>query len=283
MKFNLLPYNFRFDVALLALMPSPVLALQHAVVPKCNLTQISSMYLVISGATDGSIAFWDITECVETFVQRASSLNIEKFIDCQKRPRTGRGSQGGRQWRSLSSSMSKRRFGGDSVTRKAGDVDNSDSNITRDTSSELNDLQKRSKNCSQAEHDTLLEPETSRTDSLAEICEIQPIHVMNNVHQSGVNCLHVSRDFQGSENCYLLNIVSGGDDQAVHCLQLKLTLSSTELDAKVVTSETIRSTIQSERIENIVDCNSKNQAPNHIRFFNQHRIPSAHSSAIKGP
>ncbi|KAA3462396.1 putative WD repeat-containing protein isoform X1 [Gossypium australe] len=276
-----LPHRL-FDVAILASMPSPVLALQHAVVPFCNLTQISSTYLVISGATDGSIAFWDITESVETFVQRVSSLNIEKFIDCQKRPRTGRGSQGGRQWRSLNSSMSKRRFGGDSVTRKAGDVDNSDSNITPDTSSELNDLQKRSKNCSQAEHDTLLEPETSRTDSLAEICEIQPIRVMNNVHQSGVNCLHVSGDFQGSENYYLLNIVSGGDDQAVHCLQLKLTLSLTELDAKVVTSETIRSTIQSESIENIVDCNNKNQAPNHIRFLNQYRIPSAHSSAIKG-
>ncbi|XP_052481581.1 uncharacterized protein LOC105764022 isoform X2 [Gossypium raimondii] len=276
-----LPHRLWFDVAILASMPSPVLALQHAVVPFCNLTHISSTYLVITGATDGNITFWDITESVETFVQRVSSLNIEKFIDCQKRPRTGRGSQGGRQWRSLNSSMSKRRLGGDSVTRKAGDVDNSDSNITPDTSSELNDLQKRSKNCSQAEHDTLLEPETSRTDSLTEICEIQPIHVMNNVHQSGVNCLHVSGDFQGSENCYLLNIVSGGDDQAVHCLQLKLTLSSTELDAKVVTSETIRSTIQSESIENIVDRSNKNQAPNHIRFLNQYRIPSAHSSAIK--
>ncbi|MBA0620750.1 hypothetical protein Godav_006435 [Gossypium davidsonii] len=263
-----LPHRLWFDVAILASMPSPVLALQHAVVPFCNLTQISSTYLVITGATDGSIAFWDITESVETFVQRVSSLNIEKFIDCQKRPRTGRGSQGGRQWRSLNSSMSKRRLGGDSVTRKAGDVDNSDSNITPDTSSELNDLQKRSKNCSQAEHDTLLEPETSRTDSLTEICEIQPIHVMNNVHQSGVNCLHVSGDFQGSENCYLLNIVSGGDDQAVHCLQLKLTLSSTELDAKVVTSETIRSTIQSESIENIADWDLKLNA-----FSYQQSVP----------
>ena len=33
MKFLLPAYNFRFDVALLASMPSPVLALQHAVVP----------------------------------------------------------------------------------------------------------------------------------------------------------------------------------------------------------------------------------------------------------
>ncbi|KAK8509757.1 hypothetical protein V6N13_093606 [Hibiscus sabdariffa] len=256
-----LPHRLWFDVALLASMPSPVLALQHAVVPmhapsKGNI-EISNLYLVISGATDGSIAFWDITESVETFVNRVSSLNIEKFIDCQKRPRTGRGSQGGRQWRSLNSSMSKRRFGGNSVTKNAGDVDNTDSHVTSCTSSELNDLEKSSKNCSQAEHNTLLEPESIRNDPVAEIYEIQPIHVMNNVHQSGVNCLHLSGDFRDSENCFLLNIVSGGDDQALHYLRLKLTKQSTELDAKLLTSET-------------------------IRISNQHRISSAHASAIKG-
>ncbi|KAE8671243.1 hypothetical protein F3Y22_tig00111983pilonHSYRG00056 [Hibiscus syriacus] len=284
-----LPHRLWFDVALLASMSSPVLALQHAVVPMHTPSkvtgniQISSLYLVISGATDGSIAFWDITESVETFVQRVSSLNIEKFIDCQKRPRTGRGSQGGRQWRSLNSSMSKRRFGGNSVTKNAGDVDNSDLNVTRCPSLELNDVERSSKNSSQAEHNTLLEPETSRTDSLAEICEIQPIHVMNNVHQSGVNCLHLSGDLRDSENCFLLNIVSGGDDQALHYLRFKLTQSSTELDAKLPTSETIISTIQSDSIDNVVYYNNPNQSRNyHIRFFNQHRIFSAHTSAIKG-
>ncbi|KAK8718200.1 hypothetical protein V6N13_045443 [Hibiscus sabdariffa] len=258
-----LPHRLWFDVALLASMPSPVLALQHAVVPMhapskvTGNIEISSLYLVISGATDGSIAFWDITESVETFVQRVSSLNIEKFIDCQKRPRTGRGSQGGRQWRSLNSSMSKRKFGGNPVSKNAGDVHDRDPHVTNCTSSELNDLEKSSKNCSQAEHNTLLEPESIRTDPLAEIYEIQPIHVMNSVHQSGVNCLHLSGDFRDSENCFLLNIVSGGDDQALHYLRLKLTKQSTELDAKLLTSET-------------------------IRISNQHRISSAHASAIKG-
>lgn len=239
---------------------------------------------MISGATDGSISFWDITESVETFVQRVSSLNIEKFIDCQKRPRTGRGSQGGRQWRSLNNSMSKKRFGGNSVTRKPGDAANSDLlYATCGTSSELNDLESSSKNCSQAMHNAL-QLETSRIDSSPEICEIQPIHVMSNVHQSGVNCLHLSgMDYQGSENCFLFNIVSGGDDQALHCLRFKLTQSSMDLGAKILTTETIKSTIQSESIEKTVYCNSQNQTQNyHIRFFNHHRIATAHSSAIKG-
>ncbi|WRX08182.1 WD40 repeat - like 5 [Theobroma cacao] len=283
-----LPHRLWFDVALLASMPSPVLALQHVVVPvhtpsKGNIL-IGNLYIVISGATDGSISFWDITESVETFVQQVSSLNIEKFIDCQKRPRTGRGSQGGRQWRSLNNSMSKKRFGGNSVTRKPGDAANSDLlYATCGTSSELNDLESSSKNCSQAMHNAL-QLETSRIDSSPEICEIQPIHVMSNVHQSGVNCLHLSgMDYQGSENCFLFNIVSGGDDQALHCLRFKLTQSSMDLGAKILTTETIKSTIQSESIEKTVYCNSQNQTQNyHIRFFNHHRIATAHSSAIKG-
>ncbi|XVE77500.1 hypothetical protein DITRI_Ditri13aG0067600 [Diplodiscus trichospermus] len=273
-----LPHRLWFDVALFASMPSPVLALQHAVVPmrmpsKGNI-QMGSLFIVISGATDGSIAFWDITESVETFVQRVSSLNIEKFIDCQKRPRTGRGSQGGRQWRSLNSSMSKGRFSGNSVTKKAGDAANRDF-LSCGISSESNDTD-ISKNCSQAIHNSLLELETSRTDSLPEICQIQPIHVMNNVHQSGVNCLHLSgMDCQGSENGFLFGIVSGGDDQALNCFQLKLIQSSTDLGSKVMTPENIESTIQPKSIEN--------QTQNYqIRFFNHYRIASAHGSAIKG-
>ena len=79
---------------------------------------------MISGATDGSIAFWDLTGSIEAFMQRVSTLHVEKFIDCQKRPRTGRGSQGGRWWRSLSSSLSKRRVGSGLVTTKGGDGTN---------------------------------------------------------------------------------------------------------------------------------------------------------------
>ncbi|GMI98920.1 hypothetical protein like AT4G01860 [Hibiscus trionum] len=108
------------------------------------------------------------------------------------------------------------------------------------------------------------------------------MHVMNHVHQSGVNCLHLSGDFRGPESCFLFNIVSGGDDQALHHLQLRLAHSSAELDTKLLTSETIRSSIQSESIDKIVYYNNRNQTRNyHIRFFNQHRISSAHSSAIK--
>lgn len=240
---------------------------------------------MISGATDGSIAFWDITENVETFVQRVSSLNIEKYFDCQKRPRTGRGSQGGRQWRSLNSSMSKKRYSGKSVTKKTEDPANSDVlHSTCGNSPELNEID-ISKNCSQAEQNVLLESETSRTDSLPEICEIHPIRVISNVHQSGVNCLHLSgMDCQGSDNCFLFNIVSGGDDQALNCLQIKLTQASTDVDSKILTPETTKkSTIQSNIIEKAAYDNCQNQIRSYnIRIFNNHRIASAHSSAIKG-
>ena len=63
------------------------------------------VYLVLSGSTDGSITFWDRTESVENFVRYVSNSKVDKHIDCQKRPRTGRGSQGGRWWKALGSGV----------------------------------------------------------------------------------------------------------------------------------------------------------------------------------
>uniref|UniRef100_A0A803M7A0 Transducin/WD40 repeat-like superfamily protein n=1 Tax=Chenopodium quinoa TaxID=63459 RepID=A0A803M7A0_CHEQI len=104
-----LPYRYWFDIASLAPLSSPVLALQHAVAPLCQLYQgkmmTKNIYIIISGSTDGSIAFWDVTKSIETFMQRVSSLHLEKSIDFQKRPRTGRGSQGGRWWKSVDAAL----------------------------------------------------------------------------------------------------------------------------------------------------------------------------------
>ncbi|XP_062084393.1 uncharacterized protein LOC133790668 isoform X2 [Humulus lupulus] len=119
-----LPHRLWFDVALLVPLSSPVLALQHVIIPTClpskDNIQDRSVYVVISGATDGSVAFWDISESIDTFMCRVSVLHVEKFIDCQKRPRTGRGSQGGRWWRSLGRSMSKNSTDTESITEKSG-------------------------------------------------------------------------------------------------------------------------------------------------------------------
>ena len=76
---------------------------------------IGSLYMVISGSTDGSIAFWDLTKDVEDFMHQVSSLQIKDYIDCQRRPRTGRGSQGGRWWRGLGSHVLKKKPGDEHI------------------------------------------------------------------------------------------------------------------------------------------------------------------------
>ncbi|KAF3789136.1 hypothetical protein EJ110_NYTH19335 [Nymphaea thermarum] len=95
----------KFDVALLVPHTSPVLTLQHVVIPIYmggqGEVQIENFYLVASGSTDGNIIFWDLTETVRSFMLWVSEIQPEKLIDCNRRPRTGRGSQGGRWWRSL--------------------------------------------------------------------------------------------------------------------------------------------------------------------------------------
>ncbi|KAM1827142.1 hypothetical protein ACFX13_026409 [Malus domestica] len=189
-----LPYRLWFDVAVLLPLASPVLAFQHVILPTCvpseDNIQMGSMYILISGATDGSIAFWDLTKSIQAFVQIVSVLDVGKFIDCPKRPQTGRGSQGGR-----------------TVSSQA-----------IDTASEVNAY-----------------------DSSSDIYEISPLAVFENIHQSGVNSLHVS----GVEGCrspeigFLYNLISGGDDQALSCLTFEL-------------------------------------------FVNHDKVPSAHSSVVKG-
>nr|XP_027099999.1 uncharacterized protein LOC113719126 isoform X1 [Coffea arabica]XP_027100006.1 uncharacterized protein LOC113719126 isoform X1 [Coffea arabica] len=114
----LLPCRIWFDVVILSTL-SPVLALQHIIVSK-NLpfddnSFIGSLYMVISGSTDGSIAFWDLTKDVEDFMHQVSSLQIKDYIDCQRRPRTGRGSQGGRWWRGLGSHVLKKKPGDEHI------------------------------------------------------------------------------------------------------------------------------------------------------------------------
>ncbi|KAG6412590.1 hypothetical protein SASPL_125273 [Salvia splendens] len=70
-----LPFRLWFDVASLAPLSSPVLSLEHVVTPR----------LLSKG------------------------LQMENCLDFQKRPRTGRGSQGGRWWRSIDTKKPKKR------------------------------------------------------------------------------------------------------------------------------------------------------------------------------
>ncbi|XP_056163038.1 uncharacterized protein LOC115689569 isoform X2 [Syzygium oleosum] len=265
-----LPYRLWFDVALMVPLSSPVLSLQHVIIPQLSdeNVQIGNVCVVVSGATDGSIAFWDLTESVEAFMRRLSNIHLEQLMDCQKRPRTGRGSQGGRWWRSLSKVARAEQPISDPVTVKAikelngkltGDVASGSSSSMLDASPEL---------------------DSKAANSLFEIIEVNPIHVLNGVHQSGVNCLHVceTKLGQSSNGRFLYQLVSGGDDQALHILEFEVLVQTPVQDPVVPSSDVSNSILVEEFLHD--EQNQKTKWT--IEFISQEKIASAHNSAVKG-
>lgn len=230
---------------------------------------------MISGSTDGSVAFWDLTDSVEAFMQRVSVCNVEKLFDCQKRPRTGRGSQGGRQWRSLRRDLSKKRQESSLVTLKAKEK------TEKGTPYVPSDSEGSRTGCSQSTHMTLLELESKTDNSSTEICEIQPL-CLQKIHQSGVNCLHVSeiKSGQNTDCCEMYSIVSGGDDQALNHLMVELSPKSINLSDGILCPEITHIASVPEYGK---DFNFKNMSKKFkIRFLNNEKLPSAHSASVKG-
>ncbi|KAL5561082.1 hypothetical protein UlMin_030829 [Ulmus minor] len=285
-----LPHRLWFDVALLAPLSSPVLSLQHVIIPTSlpskvftETIQDKSMYIVISGATDGSIAFWDLTGSVEAFMQRVSVLHLEKLIDCQKRPRTGRGSQGGRWWRSLGSSMSKSKSGSGSSTVKSKEDNNV--NLSKYVSHGSLPMANNSEcgtTTSQDIHVDSLKSDVN--DSSSDLHEVCPLHFLKSIHQSGVNSLHVSdvKSCQSLDGGLTYIVVSGGDDQALHCLRFELSLSLAMQESEIMKPNSKKSIPGYGKEKNFID-SSKNQNQNYvINFLNREKVASAHSSAIKG-
>ncbi|KAK7284533.1 hypothetical protein RJT34_19280 [Clitoria ternatea] len=279
----ILPFRLWFDVALLVPLMAPVLSLQHIIFPICgsykeNL-KIGNVYIVISGSTDGSVAFWDLTDSVEAFMQRVSVCNVEQFFDCQKRPRTGRGSQGGRRWRSLNIGISKKRQGSDLVTSKTKDQTKNISNFTQETSHMPNDSEDKNMVCSQSTHTDAPESEVKTDNPSVEICEIQPLCLLQNTHQSGVNCLHVSeiKSGQNTDSCHVYSIISGGDDQALHHLIVELSPQSVNIND----GRSITQLVSEQEYEK--DINFQRRGKNcEIRLLNHEKLPSAHSASVKG-
>lgn len=234
---------------------------------------------MISGSTDGSVAFWDLTDSIETFIRRVSVLNIEKFFDCQKRPRTGRGSQGGRWWRSLSGSLSKKRQ--DSNLGSSKDETNNTNSAKHGTSSSPNSENSEMAG-SQSIQTSSHVSEINSDNSLLEICEIRPLRLLQKIHQSGVNCLHVSEIKYGESNdsCHVYNIVSGGDDQALHHLIIEFSVNSMNLD-KEITNPDIKHGVSEPEYQKDIHCHSWSMKYR-IRFLHYEKFPSAHSSAVKG-
>ncbi|KAL2935082.1 WD repeat-containing protein 6 [Bienertia sinuspersici] len=272
-----LPYRYWFDVASLVPLASPVLALQHAVTPVTQFYQgkmmTKNIFTVISGSTDGSIAFWDVTESIEAFVQRVPSFHIEKSIDFQKRPRTGRGSQGGRWWKSIDAVTAKEKsdaaslaLNGKVVSSGNGVVDGSTATmILKDGNISSNNTEKASFRSGE-----------SFNDSSARFYGIKPLHVLQNVHQSGVNCLHISCQNIGSGLPH--SIISGGDDQALAFLQFSVEPSLMKPNLDDIG--------KGDRVSELLSSNCTIQHDSEqscsIKFSYQNKAIAAHSSAVKG-
>ncbi|KAL3380551.1 hypothetical protein AABB24_000941 [Solanum stoloniferum] len=283
----LLPYRLWFDVALLTPLSSPVLALRHIVVPTCppvqGNIQFGSRYIIISGSTDGSIAFWDLTDHVDKFMRQLSALQIEKGLDSQKRPRTGRGSQGGRQWRFLGSQVSNKTTSDEQLSEVPFSKGKPDNGFCATTVAgtgknvQHHALQGISHS---VENTHVFSPDTSTSikEVLQKAC---PLHVFKDVHQSGVNCLHVS-DIDGpevSDRRFTFYVLSGGDDQSLSCLRLDFSPTSMRQSSENSTLEQ-NSTSTSQNVGGDVH---NYQVGNHdIKFMLHDKITSAHSSAVKG-
>ncbi|XP_043708861.1 uncharacterized protein LOC122658058 [Telopea speciosissima] len=282
----LLPHRLWFDVALLVPVSSPVLALQHVVVPICSPStdkgQIDSAYIVIGGSTDGSITYWDLTGSVEGFMQRTSKFQPEKFIDCQKRPPTGRGSQGGRWWRSISNLSSKTDTRSTEVDTREGINGPITDSAAGGTSSKLSNMVNSAAACSQTINAATSLKSDMLADNSSEICEVQAMDVLKHVHQSGVNCLHVSRsrDGQNDQDGSFYYLISGGDDQSIHCLAFDVAPEPMNYISENENSSDMAN--HSPELSNmkLSLCSWSNTC--RIRVLYRERIASAHSSAVKG-
>ncbi|GAB4841817.1 hypothetical protein Ancab_022553 [Ancistrocladus abbreviatus] len=274
-----LPSRYWFDVAVLVRLSSPVLALQHIVIPFDipfeGRTASKNLYVVISGSTDGSIAFWDISESVESFLWRVSSLHLEKSINSQKRPRTGRGSQGGRWWRSIDIAVREKKQGGCSAILDG--TSNSRCNMHLATSSESLNSEDSATSFSHVTQDVPPMLEANPDDSSVKLCEITPFHILHNVHHAGVNCLSVSGcgSCQSLERGFLYNIVSGGDDQALTFYRFDFVPAETSFNFV-----DLRADSEPESSRNTV--NQYRSQSYRMRFLYQNKVVSAHSSAVKG-
>eukprot|EP00250_Pteridium_aquilinum_P022674 c2553_g1_i1 orf=96-4151(+) len=190
---------------------APVLTLQYLVIPSCNShrgpREAVDKYMVFSGATDGSIALWDVTDIVMDHCHQQSGQGCEKVF----RPPSGRGSQGGRRRWKLS-----RRQEGDQ--RELVNETNNVEITLLDKCMTVEEALSHSKlNCnSDVESEWAVDHAKKR---IPYPHTLKPDFLLPCAHQSGVNSLFVST-VKGEEHAHQNNrtcvVVSGGDDQALH-------------------------------------------------------------------
>lgn len=190
-------------------------------------------------------------------MQSTSELQLDKLAAGQRRPRTGRGSQGGRWWRSIDHHNPKR---GEDETKVAESI----GTAALEERGDLGRVQAR--------------PETADggLSAMADKCELQPLHVLVSVHQSGVNCLCVSSANQHNEESAFC-VLSGGDDQALSCLFIGLASEISVAERSVPGAHEGDSEPQW-----MNSCSGPLVNGYTLKVLRSCKVDSAHSAAVKG-
>lgn len=162
--------------------------------------------MVFSGATDGSVALWDLTDLVLEFCHKQLEQGCEKVF----RPPSGRGSQGGRRWKLSRHLQGDQRW----LLNETNDMD-----VTSlDNSKTIEEAISHSKAGCDSDVESKQAADHAKK-SFAYLVLLKPEFLLPCAHQSGVNSLSVST-VKGEENAHQNNctwvVVSGGDDQALH-------------------------------------------------------------------
>ncbi|KAJ7565067.1 hypothetical protein O6H91_02G046200 [Diphasiastrum complanatum] len=230
-------------VAVLEYHLAPVLVVQHIAIPCPQSGPFEKLFMVLSGATDGNIAVWDVTHVIIDFINSYRGPN-QSFVPAPLRPFTGRGSEGGRRWKSsrhktvaLQELMQLNEFHSvhmeqNRTLKKVGDLfteaQGSNDYLKRDVNPHKFHADISSENQDSAKPDET-ENSTSECNGVSVVC---PVHVFNNAHQSGVNCMSISevkceKQFTTEAGLMFL-LVSGGDDQAMHVATFTLQSGTSE-------------------------------------------------------
>jgi WD40 repeat protein len=204
----------------------PVLALQYLLVPIQG--GCKNAYLIVSGATDGSIAVWDITNLIITFTKHMLSgvASLAFSAGTQLRPRTGRGSQGGRRFRSAK----QRQAGLPRDKKKIEKSANAVESLVDEFSSKADVNVKESLDITEVAEANFeadigssarVNDVSEETGSLPQKSSVlHPLCTFTEAHQSGVNCLSAAK-VAGDKDSEVV-VVSGGDDQRIHVLRFAI-------------------------------------------------------------
>ncbi|KAL3689810.1 hypothetical protein R1sor_016119 [Riccia sorocarpa] len=252
------------EVATLDYQGAPVLSIEHIVAPCSTVQGCSDTYLVLTGATNGNIALWDLTTTVIKHMNSGEALGVQEAVSSVLRPLTGRGSQGGRRRKTREELKLVKKSEAQLVKKPECEAPKSDSEVSTLT----NSISTYDSSETQGQDTTAAMEKDPRIPALSLIQEIQ------GAHQSGVNCMSVARLQQAADNSSCAELVyiviSGGDDQAIHLAAVRLVTSPYPLSADSEGKRKFEDTLQ--RTEQFLD----------LKFLSHRKIPCAHSSAVKG-